>query len=579
MVFFLNNKFTLKLILFFLVLFVHSRSKVITQLESVTVIPTSISLVTSGNIDLNEYSGNPFLDDKCEEINGKKYGLYPIGNALLSAPIILFLLNVIDDTGLYNYRSVVERFVASIIVALCSILGFEIMVLLNLGLIKSLMLSFVFAFSTCAWSIASRALWEHSQTVLLILISIYIILFAEKKRSLIQFLAIPASFSFFCSPINIIFLTLCFIYICIEHKEYLVRYLMWTLIVEAPFFVSNYFYFGAFFSNYYLLPNVYNLELGKALLVNLFSPNRGLFFWHPVFLFSFISVYYLYRASKLQSFEYLFIVHFIVFSVFIASSNNWWGGHSIGQRYYTDMLPYLLYFLGKFVFELKAQSPKLRNLSLGLIIVFSLFGSFVHGWAANNSKGFTSTVSWNSIPNDIELNKDRIWDFCDLQYFRGTMFSKTDREWRSGLYKPSDLGFIKLKIGDSILFNSSNSIVKFDDGWSSSESTHRWNDGHSGGIFFNMDMNNFPQKAYICIKGNSFDKQKLNLFLNDVFLGSQNFTDNSEQNLKFIIRPEYFFKNESNYLIFELPDSKQPSMGDTRILGLALKSILFEYIK
>lgn len=105
------------------------------------------------------------------------------------------------------------------------------------------------------------------------------------------------------------------------------------------------------------------------------------------------------------------LLHWLLISTFMP----WWGGHTFGPRLFTDMLPYLLYFLSYFV----QRFPTLtRPHQLTLAFPFALcllISFFIHARGASDF----ATWLWNTTPNDVNAAPARLWKWRELQFLRG----------------------------------------------------------------------------------------------------------------------------------------------------------------
>jgi hypothetical protein len=83
-------------------------------------------------------------------------------------------------------------------------------------------------------------------------------------------------------------------------------------------------------------------DLKRGLWVLLFSPDRGLFVFSPIFLFIFIGFYFAYKKKNYPAYIiiFIFILNLFIYSVF----DDPWGGWSFGPRYPTISLPLFVNF-------------------------------------------------------------------------------------------------------------------------------------------------------------------------------------------------------------------------------------------
>ncbi len=137
-----------------------------------------------------------------------------------------------------SVHPVAQEIIASIIVALTAVVIFLI-ARLSLPVKQSLLAAFIFAFCTSAWSTASRALWQHGPSMLMLSISLFLILLSRQKPALIQYASIPLAYSFVIRPTNAISVVLLTAFVIIVQRKFLFRYFLWSLIIAFPFFLIN----------------------------------------------------------------------------------------------------------------------------------------------------------------------------------------------------------------------------------------------------------------------------------------------------------------------------------------------------
>lgn len=142
----------------------------------------------------------------------------------------------------------------------------------------------------------------------------------------------------------------------------------------------------------------------------LVSPNRGLFVFAPIFLFSLIGIWRAFRRPGPQ--RIYLIAAFIVVLEWLAASRNsmWWGGHCYGPRLLCELLPFAtLLFLPAWDF---IAQQRWRTLALMLAFLFSVWGLFAQ------VEGLTEprVHQWNATPN-VDEHTARLWDWSDWQIF------------------------------------------------------------------------------------------------------------------------------------------------------------------
>jgi hypothetical protein len=171
--------------------------------------------------------------------------------------------------------------------------------------------------------------------------------------------------------------------------------------------------YHAILSPYYLPDRIgSNSRFWEALAGNLISPARGIFIFSPVLLFSLYGIFLKIKTKQMNVLDYTLLLSIVLHWVVISSFPVWWGGHSYGPRFFSDMLPYFLYFLVpalKGVSNLRGIKKQGVAFVLGCSIALSFFIHY---------RGATSwdVYIWNSYPKNVAL---RLWDWQDPQFLRG----------------------------------------------------------------------------------------------------------------------------------------------------------------
>jgi len=418
-------------ILVFLVVFIgHFSSPTSTSFDSRWSIHTALSITKNHDLNLDEYA-DIIKSNKYYGVvatNDHIYNWFPIGTPIMAVPLVYIIDAVGEPLLSFNLREHVrqnkvqgvEIFIASFIVALTSLLIYLISRFFIDDKKYSLLLVFIFAFCTSSWSIASRALWQHGPSMLMLATALYLVKLAEKKPYLIQFVSIPLAFSYVVRPTNTLSIVFLAIFVLIKYREYFLKSLLWASTIAIPFLLSNLAVYNSFLSPYYLPSGQhgnwtfpYFLE---ALAGNLISPSRGLFVYSPILLFSIYGFILKIRGKQLLDYllACIMILHLLAISSF-SPLPQWWGGHSFGPRLLCDMLPYLMYFLIPAVEELAKSRGRKKTALVFTFCCFIMISFFIHYRGATT----WDVWEWNGIPINVDLNPKRLWDWKDAQFLRG----------------------------------------------------------------------------------------------------------------------------------------------------------------
>ncbi|MEQ8464873.1 hypothetical protein [Coleofasciculus sp. E1-EBD-02] len=437
-------------LLLFLVFTVHLCSPVNQVGDSRWAAHTSVSIIKEGNTNLDEYSGELARGQYAiENINGHQYTIFPIGTSLLSVPVIFPIVYLFDKNidllvesnfisvifpsirdhyeahheiinseklGILAFNPELQIFVASFFVTVTALFIYLISNFF-LDSWSSLAVTFIFAFCTSSWSTASRALWQHGPSMLMLSICLYLLLVAKNKPWIIQFVGIPLAFSYVVRPTNSLSIIAISVFIFIKYRRYFLHFVAWGLTIGIPFLMYNLSIYHHILSPYYqpsrLASSPYFLE---ALLGNLISPSRGLFIFTPIFLFSLGGVIWLFKVKRISALDYCLLAILILHWLSISSFPHWWAGYSFGPRFFSDMIPYFMYFLVRMMQGIETIYHNInKRVIVSIFVLFTIVSLFIHYRGATHYQ----VNYWNAIPVSVDQFPERLWDWQDIQFMRG----------------------------------------------------------------------------------------------------------------------------------------------------------------
>ena len=425
------------LALIFLVVFIsHFVSRNITSFDSAWSIHTAMSIIKEGNTDLDEYR-EAENDHRIETVNGHLYTIFPIGASIIAIPFVYILdkgmgpllsifpslekyvrsrshqpLNSINVITIY---SGVELLVASFIIALTTIFIYFLSSL-YLNQKKSLLMAFIFAFCTSSWSTASRGLWQHGPSMLLLTITLSLILLTKNKPWLVQFTGLSLAFAYVVRPTNSISIFLLTVFVFFQYRKYFGRYLLWIALIILPFLMFNVSIYHSLLSPYYLPGRVGSTKhFFMALAGNLLSPARGLFFFTPILLLSFYGIFLKIKHKQFEKIDYFLVGILFLHWICISSFPHWWAGWSFGPRYFSDMIPYFVYFLIPVVTEISKVKGVRKGIFVLVFFCLISISFFIHYRGATHWE----TYVWNMEPVNVDDHLERLWDWHDVQFLRG----------------------------------------------------------------------------------------------------------------------------------------------------------------
>jgi len=419
--------------IFFLIVFIiYVISPVITSSDSQWTLYVAGSLVGEGNTSLNEYSQFiPNHDYRVFEQNDNIYYFFPIGTPLLITPAVvilnlLFPLKYSIDFTTYlqnnppnHFTDLIEKWLASFIAILAGI-AFFVFIKQQSNDDMAFFLTFIFLLSTAMYSTSSRALWQHGPTVLLLNLT-FILLRLDQSNKVIRlvlagfFLAL----SFIVRPTNAIAILFIGLYVLWNYRISSFPYFITQGISLFIFFLVNLREFNFFLPPYYMPQRLQGSStFWQALAGNLISPSRGLLVYSPIFIFSFFGIFLLFRKKnlKLTQLSTYFILILFVHWIAVSSFRPWYGGWSIGYRFFADMTPILTYLLMPVIqFTIDKKNVLLKN----LLVFTTILGVLINGWCSISPE----PMKWNKTPIIISKSQERLWDWHDPQFLRGLPIS------------------------------------------------------------------------------------------------------------------------------------------------------------
>ena len=414
----------LSVLVFFAVFFAHFAGPTVAMTDSRWYIPTAMSMIKEGNANLDEYKG--IMADRdygIRDINGHIYNDFPIGVSVLTAPFVFAIEQTysrvlsldLEEHVKHTAPTRLETFIASLIVALTAVFIHSI-ARLFLNHRYSLLLVFIFAFCTSAWSTASRALWQHGPSMLMLTITLWLILLARDRPGLIQFASVPLAFSYTIRPTNSISVILLTVFVLVRYRQYFLRYLVAAMPVAVPFLLFNLSVYQSILAPYYLPQRLgSNPRFLEALAGNLVSPARGLLTFTPVLFFSVGGITLKIKNRQVDTLDSFLIGVAFLHWISISSFGHWWAGHSYGPRFFSDMIPFLVYF----IIPVLARMPEAVGKTK--VVLFATFSCLVAVSFLIHFRGVTSpdVIAWNREPADIDAKPARLWDWHDIQFLRG----------------------------------------------------------------------------------------------------------------------------------------------------------------
>jgi hypothetical protein len=411
-----------------------------TPFDSKLTLPTTVSLLREGNITLDEYA--PTFETYRHglyEWDGHLYNFFPLGPSLAALPLVALTeggAHLAEPLGhvhpaisravahwraLYDATGALpledwndpQRLMASVLVALAGVVMY-VLGRQTLSRPRALLLSTAFVFCTPALSTASRALWQHGPSLLCLSLVLLCLVRAQTEPRYAGWAGLPLALSYVMRPTNGVSVLLLSAYVLWTHPRQALKFFAGALAVAVPWCAVNLANYGSVLAPYY---DSQRLETNPALFAealagNLVSPARGLLVFTPLVLLSLWGLVLERRAGSFTRLHGFLVAILVLHWLAISSFPHWWAGHSYGPRFFTDMVPYLCFFLLPVVRALGWSGPSARRPLTATFAVLALLSLAIHVHGASSRKVY----QWNSTPVDLDLHPERLWDWSDPQF-------------------------------------------------------------------------------------------------------------------------------------------------------------------
>jgi hypothetical protein len=367
-----------------------------------------------------------------QHANGDWITNYPIGPAILTAPLyILFyiqfkLSHLGAPLGLLTPEFEMQRFsyerLAASILAAASVVVFFHVAKVRFKAPIALITAMVFGFCTTTWTASSQALWQHGPLNFVVLVSLWALLRPQPR---ILLAGICGGFLFGIRPTAIVYVLPLMLYVWSTTPRRLPLFAS-GMLACLPALVWNLYYFGYVLGGYSVISATGFHKLAYfpvAFPGILFSPSRGVLVYSPVLLFALPGCLYLIRNLTRRTWhrpiDALFLGLFVAsLGIFLSYGfvACWWGGHSYGPRFLTDVLPAFCLMIAYWLEWLRQKWLKKfwRN---SLIVIFGVTALFSMGVQFLGVALPVNGADWNGIPTGADL-AERAWRWPDSQIVR-----------------------------------------------------------------------------------------------------------------------------------------------------------------
>ncbi len=418
---------------------VYVASPVHIQTDSIWSIPTAISLLREGNIDLDEYgAASERIPHGTIRVGAHVYPWYPLAASLVALPVVAVmeggarLLKALPqaprwavlwdarfhsqgDINLFYYART-EGFIASLCTALAVAL-FWTAARRRADVVPALLVSALLAFGSGLWSTASRVLGQHGPSAAVLALVVCLLTREVPGRRWPIALGLAAGLAYVVRPTNSLTALGLLAYLALRRPRALPLFALGAAAVAVPFCTLNIVLYGALLPSYFSVDTLAgdHHRILEALAGNLVSPARGLFVWTPVVLIALGSAFSRLWQRTLGPAETWMLCVVVLHWLVVSLLPQWWAGHSVGPRFFADLAPYLFWLLLEPAERAWKLWQRRRPAQLLVLVGLGVLGVCTHGRGATRM----AVHGWNDGPPNVDLSPGRVWDWRDIQFLRG----------------------------------------------------------------------------------------------------------------------------------------------------------------
>lgn len=315
---------------------------------------------------------------------------FPPGTPLLSAPLLAaarpFGYGVLHPDGRYAYQKerqlqevLAPLVTAGALVLLLGVARRELPWGWSLGIVLSA------AVGSSLWSVASRMLWSHTWSVVLLAAAwLELLRWEDGGKPRPAWLGALLVAAFWVRPTNALVALGVTLVVALRHRRALLRLIATGALGLAAFVATALAVWGEPLPPYFSAERTSEISAADALdsLAGLLvSPTRGLFSFSPILLLIPIAfaVWGIPRSRRLLALVAVAILsaHLALYGIW----EHWWAGSSYGPRLLTDFVPFLVW-LGALALRSAREGPRpgwLKPVLVAVAIPLLAWSALSHG--------------------------------------------------------------------------------------------------------------------------------------------------------------------------------------------------------
>lgn len=346
----------------------------------------------------------------------QRASLYPIVTPLLVSPLYIpavIWLNAHDweQPQVNRTAEIMEKISASLLASIGCVLMF--LVFRREENRWSWPLALAFAFGTNTWMISSQALWQHGTGELLLALALLLVTSPTSALRTIVLGAVCVLMAANRPPDTLIAAPIA-LFAVWKQRQHLVWLIAGAALPMAAVLYYNVYFIGHIAGAYALgKPPESFFQLGLSGIAGLLiSPARGLLIFTPFLIFIPLGLRERLRNPESKNLA-LMLTFAVVMQLLLYSQLDWRAGVSWGPRWFTDMLPILVWMVAPAPLILRRLGRRLFIATIIASISVQIIGAFWYTGIsderifAGNPASMSNAWNARNIPFLVELKHPR----------------------------------------------------------------------------------------------------------------------------------------------------------------------------
>ncbi len=249
--------------------------------------------------------------------------------------------------------------------------------------VHRLLITLVYGLGTLVL-IYSRLFMNHVVAMLLAFLSFYLLFLTKKAGKDRTFLAgLVGGFAITTELATMAIVLGDMVYLYTFNKRKLLRFSAGLIVGLLPFFIYNiaifrnpfeltYFHMDKAIWGFTSLNGQFRFRILDALNIMfrlLFYPYKGIFFFSPILIFSFLGFRRMYRKYRTETI--LILSFFVTILIYNSQLNIWSGGSSFGARHFVILIPFLMLPLA---YSFREYGLRVLAVFIVISIIFNVVG-------------------------------------------------------------------------------------------------------------------------------------------------------------------------------------------------------------